>query len=46
MTEYDPALRRCRPATAAGAVAAGELSARMLAEAAGVSGTGGQLPSG
>jgi predicted esterase len=46
MTEYDPALRRCRPATAPRAVAAGELSARMLAEAAGVPGSGGQLPSG
>ncbi len=36
MTEYDPALRRCRPAAAAHAVAAGELSARMLAAAAGL----------
>jgi len=35
MAEYDPALRRCRPATAGHAVAAGRLSARMLAAAAG-----------
>jgi predicted esterase len=35
-TTYDPLTRRCRPATAGPAVAAGELSARMIAEAAGV----------
>ena len=35
-TEYDLDLNRCRPATAAHAVAAGELSARLTAEAAGV----------
>jgi predicted esterase len=35
-TEHDPVSGRCRPATAPAAVAAGELSARMLAEAAGV----------
>jgi len=34
--EYDPAAGRVRPAAAAAAVAAGELSARMVAEAAGV----------
>jgi predicted esterase len=36
MSEYDSALRRCRPATADHAVAAGQLSARVLAAAAGV----------
>ena len=36
LTEYDPVLGRCRRATASHAVAAGELSALMLAEAAGV----------
>jgi len=46
MAEYDPAVSRCRPATAGHAVAAGELSARMLAEAAGVSLADAQLPSG
>lgn len=35
-TEYDFGTRRCRPATAAHAVAAGALSARLIAEAAGV----------
>ena len=36
-TEYDPVARRCRPAGPGPAVAAGRLSARMLAEAARVS---------
>jgi predicted esterase len=36
-TEYDTGIRRCRPATAAHAVAAGARSARLIAEAAGVS---------
>lgn len=35
-TEYDPDIKRCRPATAAHAVAAGALSARLIAEAADV----------
>jgi len=35
-TEYDQQLRRCRAATAEHAVAAGQLSARMIAEAAGI----------
>lgn len=34
--EYDPVARRPRPATSPAAVAAGELSAQMIAEAAGV----------
>ncbi len=34
-TEYDARIQRCRPATAASAVAAGALSARLIAEAAG-----------
>lgn len=38
--EYDPSTGRCRPATAPAAVAAGELSARMIAEAAGLSPAG------
>jgi hypothetical protein len=33
-TEYDPAGERCRPASPGPAVAAGKLSARMIAEAA------------
>jgi predicted esterase len=33
-TEYDPEIRRCRPATAGDAIAAGRLSARMIAAAA------------
>ncbi|MGH3288656.1 MAG: hypothetical protein ACRDPD_28905, partial [Streptosporangiaceae bacterium] len=33
-TEYDPAGGRCRPASPGPAVAAGQLSARMIAEAA------------
>lgn len=37
-TEHDEAARRCRPATSPAAIAAGELSARMIAEAAGVPG--------
>ena len=32
-TEYDPEGRRCRPASPGPAVAAGQLSARMIAEA-------------
>ena len=35
-TEYDPVVQRCRPASAPAAVAAGQLSARMIAEAAGL----------
>ena len=52
MAEYDPALRRCRPATAGHAIAAGRLSARMLAAATGTlqaaddADAGVQLPSG
>lgn len=34
-TEYDSEIRRCRPAAAGHAIAAGTLSARMIAEAAG-----------
>lgn len=34
-TEYDDEIRRCRPAAAGHAIAAGTLSARMIAEAAG-----------
>jgi hypothetical protein len=37
-TEYDPLARRCVPATAGPAVAAGRLSAWMIAEAAGAPG--------
>ena len=49
--EYDPSARRGVPATAGPAVAAGQLSARMIAEAAGVPGApaapgSGQEPSG
>jgi len=40
-TEYDPSARRCVPATAGPAVAAGQLSARMIAEAAGAPGAPG-----
>ena len=40
-TEYDPSARRCVPATAGPAVAAGRLSARMIAEAAGATGATG-----
>ena len=36
MTEYDNDVKRCRPATAHHAVAAGQLSTRMLASAAGL----------
>jgi hypothetical protein len=49
--EYDPSARRGVPATAGPAVAAGQLSARMIAEAAGAAGSpaapgSGQEPSG
>jgi len=50
-TEYDPSARRCVPATGGPAVAAGQLSARMIAESAGAVGApgapgSGQEPSG
>ena len=47
-TEYDPSARRCVPATAGPAVAAGRLSARMIAEATGATWAAGpgQEPSG
>jgi len=35
MTEYDESTRRCRPTTAPHAIAAGLLSARTIADAAG-----------
>ena len=44
-TEYDRDLKRCRPATAGHAIAAGRLSARLIGEAAGVVAAS-QLPSG
>jgi predicted esterase len=44
LAEYDHDLKRCRAATAVHAVAAGQLSARLIAEAAGVADS--QLPSG
>jgi hypothetical protein len=37
-TEYDPAGGHCRPASPGPAVAAGQLSARMIAEAARLTG--------
>ena len=39
-TAYDPLAQRCRPATAGPAVAAGKLSAQLIAEAAGLTGSG------